>query len=185
MCKNNCYNEGIWTWSISTGFKCHNHYTIEDDISISRSFKQSFNWVVCCIQICLGSNLHGSASNITITKIICKNNCALAGQSVICHRTLRDVDSCKNNGLKLKIAKSFRLQNKNNTAIQLLSFSNFYTGFVKQIKYYKCLCWLWYCLIILLITYMSSMVQWWKLWNSKLKIWVQISWEPLNNLFAW
>ncbi len=60
------------------------------------------------ILICLGTNLHGSASNITITKIIYNNNCALADQSVICHRTLSDVDSCKNNGLKLRIAKSFR-----------------------------------------------------------------------------
>ena len=60
-----------------------------------------------CIQICLGSNLHGSASNITITKIIYKNNCALTDQSVICHRTLSNVDSCKNNGVKLRIAKSF------------------------------------------------------------------------------
>ena len=60
-----------------------------------------------CIQICLGSNLHGSASNITITKIIYKNNCALTDQSVICHRTLSNVDSCKNYGLKLRIAKSF------------------------------------------------------------------------------
>ncbi len=99
-----------------------------------------------CIQICLGSNLHGSASNITITKIIYKNNYALADQSVICDRTLSNVDSCKNNGLKLRIAKSFRQQNKTNTAIPLLSFSNFYTGFVKQFKYYKCLCRMWYCL---------------------------------------
>jgi hypothetical protein len=62
---------------------------------------------VCLFQICLGSNLHDSASNITITKIIYKNNCALADQSVICHRTLSNVDSCKNNGVKLRIAKSF------------------------------------------------------------------------------
>ncbi len=61
-----------------------------------------------CIQICLGSNLHGSASNITITKIIYKNNCALTDQSVICHRTRSNVDSYKNYGLKLRIAKSFR-----------------------------------------------------------------------------
>ena len=60
-----------------------------------------------CSQICLGSNLHDSASNITITKIIYKNNCALTDQSVICHRTLSNVDSCKNYGLKLRIAKSF------------------------------------------------------------------------------
>jgi hypothetical protein len=31
-----------------------------------------------CFQICLGSNLHDSASNITITKIIYKNNCCAA-----------------------------------------------------------------------------------------------------------
>ncbi len=40
---------------------------------------------------------YDSASNITITKIIYKNNCALADQSLICHRTLSNVDSCKNN----------------------------------------------------------------------------------------
>ena len=50
-----------------------------------------------CSQICLGSNLHDSASNITITKIIYKNNCALADQSLICQRTLSNVDRCKNN----------------------------------------------------------------------------------------
>ncbi len=50
---------------------------------------------------------HGSASNITRTKIIYKNNCALTDQSVICHRTLSNVDSCKNYGLKLRIANSF------------------------------------------------------------------------------
>ncbi len=50
-----------------------------------------------CFQICLGSNLHDSASTITITKIIYKNNCALAYQSLICHRTLSNVDRCKNN----------------------------------------------------------------------------------------
>ena len=50
-----------------------------------------------CFQICLGSNLHDSASNITITKIIYKNNCALADQSLICQRTLSNVDRCKNN----------------------------------------------------------------------------------------
>ncbi len=37
------------------------------------------------------------------------NNCALADQSVICQRTLSNVDSCKNNGLKLRIAKSFKI----------------------------------------------------------------------------
>ncbi len=71
---------------------------------IKKNFQLSLS---ACFQICLGSNLHGSAANITITKIIYKNNCALADQSVICHRTLSNVDSCKNNWLKLRIAKSF------------------------------------------------------------------------------
>ncbi len=110
---------------------------------IKKKFELSLS---ACFQICLGSNLHDSASNITIAKIIYKNNCAQADQSVICHRTLSNVDSCKNNGVKWRIAKSFCYQNKINTVIPLLSCSNFYTGFAKQFKYYKCLCWLWYCL---------------------------------------
>jgi hypothetical protein len=60
-------------------FECLNHYTIEDVYIqwqiIYKNFQLSLS---ACIQICLGSNLHGSASNITITKIIFKNNCYFA-----------------------------------------------------------------------------------------------------------
>ncbi len=55
-----------------------------------------------CFQICLGSNLYGSASNVTITKIIYKYNCALADQFVICHRTMSNVDSCKSKWTEIK-----------------------------------------------------------------------------------
>ena len=70
-----------------------------------------------CFQICLGSNLHGSASNITITKKIYKNNCALTDQSVICHRTLSNVDSCKNNGV---VAEAYTTQPNSKASSRVL-----------------------------------------------------------------